>query len=90
MTLHAFLRVLPVLALLTGSLAVGAEKTGVLLTLETRNDAPSKAPLVVSSGGKARLPILVADAASEGTRTRAREFKTFLDRITGAEFEMGF
>lgn len=60
---------------------------GVLGLILLTNLCPA-AELVLARDGKARVPIVVADKASDGTRKVARELAHYLERISGAAFEV--
>lgn len=63
-----------------------ADASGVHITPITRNATPSRVTLPLARGGKALLPIIISDHASEGTKAVAAELAVYLTRISGATF----
>ncbi|MCH5374254.1 MAG: DUF4838 domain-containing protein [Planctomycetes bacterium] len=51
-------------------------------------DAIPPTPLLLAEAGVAQLPIIIADGASVHTRAAADELAAYLQRITGATFEV--
>jgi len=78
-------------ATVTGS-AVPAKaqpiKTGVYINALTRNDTASKEAIALAKAGKALQPIVLSANAGQYTKLAAAELKTYLDKITGASFEI--
>lgn len=60
----------------------------VLLAAGSLGALPSAGATKLAEGGKALLPIVVAEKASEATRAMAKELAGFLGRISGAAFEV--
>ena len=63
-------------------------KTGVNITPVTRNESESKATLQLARNGKALLPIVISEKASDATKKVAAEMKQYLDQMSGADFEI--
>ena len=79
----------PLLALLWFALAGhAAPASGVHITEVTRNETPSKITLPLAREGKALLPIIISDKASNSTKAVASELSEYLKRISGASFEV--
>lgn len=58
------------------------------ITPVTRNASKSQATLILAKDGKAMLPIVVSDKATNSTKAVAAELAAYLKRISGAEFEV--
>lgn len=63
-------------------------KTGIYITPLTRNQSVSNEAIVLAGKGKALQPIVLSTAAGAATKRAAAELKTYLDRMTGAGFEI--
>jgi len=66
----------------------GVLETGVLITPITRNETPAKIAFALARGGKALVPIVVSQNASDNTRALASELQNCLQRMTGAIFDI--
>ncbi len=56
------------------------------ITPITRNDTKSSVTLLLAADGKARLPIVISEKASDATKAVAAELAAYLKRISGASF----
>ena len=63
-------------------------KTGVNITPITRNQSISKTTLQLAENGEAKLPIVISDKASGGTKAVAADLKKYLDQMSGADFQI--
>ncbi|HON06027.1 MAG TPA: DUF4838 domain-containing protein [bacterium] len=72
--------------LCTGNFTYG--KAVARIDAITRNHSSSKETVLLADKGVAKLPIIISDKASKDTRTRAEELAGYLEKITGAKFEV--
>ncbi|MEO6906773.1 MAG: DUF4838 domain-containing protein, partial [Abditibacteriaceae bacterium] len=63
-------------------------QTGVAINATTRNDTQSATPAQLAKDGKALMPIVLSEKASDAVKTSAAELKKYLDQMTGATFEI--
>ncbi|MEO6906775.1 MAG: DUF4838 domain-containing protein [Abditibacteriaceae bacterium] len=63
-------------------------QTGVDINAVTRNNTASKYSLQLAKGGKALVPIVISDKASDATKAVAADIKKFLDQMTDADFKI--
>jgi len=54
----------------------------------TRNHSISAETVLIAENGTAKLPIIISEKASKDTKARADELAMYLERITGAKFEV--
>ena len=73
---------------LTAPLPAGSSAGAYEPTAAERNCTPSAATLKLAENGKARVPIVIAQRAGPETKRAAGELAEFLNRITGATFEV--
>lgn len=71
-----------------GGPACSAPVGGVHITPVTRNATVSKVTLPLARNGRALLPVVISPQASESTKAAAAELATYLQRISGAHFEV--
>jgi hypothetical protein len=71
----------------TGTSGSGV-KTGVNISPVTRNQSKSTVTLQLAKDGKALLPIVISDKASDATKKVAAEMAEYLKRISGATFKV--
>jgi len=64
------------------------DQTGVLINATTRNQSAGKTSLQLAQNGKALLPIVISEKASDSTKLVAADLKKYLDKISGANFQI--
>jgi hypothetical protein len=67
---------------------VTARGPGVNITPITRNQTKSAVTIQLAKDGKALLPIIISEKASQSTQAVAAELAEYLKRISGATFEI--
>ena len=63
-------------------------QTGVNITSTTRNNAASGEVLKLSEDGRALLPIVISEKASDNMKLAATDLKKYLDQMTSASFKI--
>ncbi|MCM8805691.1 MAG: DUF4838 domain-containing protein [Candidatus Omnitrophica bacterium] len=58
------------------------------ITPETRNQSRSKETVLIAEDGLAKLPVVISDTADSITIQAAQELTAYLEKITGAKFEI--
>ena len=66
----------------------GFPQTGVNITPVTRNASDSRALLALAKDATALVPIVISDKAGDSTKLAAAELKKYLDKMSGASFEI--
>lgn len=67
---------------------VGSAMSAAHIDAITRNNSISAETVLLAENGIAKMPIIISEKASKDTKARAAELAWYLERITGAKFEI--
>ena len=81
-------RYLPRATKLRGSACLAIVLLCITAAVATSGATEARSGLLLADGGEAKVPIVVSDKASEATKAVAAELAKYLQKITGASFQI--